>query len=197
MTMTAAFKLRSDDRGIAAVEFAIIAPVLILFICGFMEYAHVAAARTTLEAATMRAARAVAATKCPNQRPAVMQAVIQNAMANTRRVQGTEINIVTKAYSSQFSDIGEPEPFNDANRNGRRDPNEVYTDVNGNGQWDADMGTSGSIGGAGDVVSYTASVQVVPLFGFINRRFANSRAYRIEASTVIRNEPIFRNAGCA
>lgn len=197
MTMPAfARNLCSDNRGIAAVEFAFIAPVLILIICGFMEYAYVSSARTSLEAATMRAARAVAASNCPAQRPAIMQSVVNNAMASTPRVPGTDIVIVTKAYSSQFSDVGEPEPFNDANGNGRWDTGEVYTDINGNGQWDDDMGTTGSIGGAGQVVSYTATIQVASLFGFINERFGSGQAYRIEASTVIRNEPIFRNTGC-
>lgn len=196
MTMPAAPNLRSDDRGIAAVEFAIIAPVLILILCGFMEYAYVSSARTSLEAATMRAARAVAATNCPAQRPAIMQTVIDNAMASTPRAEGTSIVIVTKAYSSQFSDVGEPEPFNDANGNGRWDTGEVYTDINGNGQWDNDMGTTGSIGGAGQVVSYTATIQIASLFSFINWRFAGSQPYRLQASTVIRNEPIFRSTGC-
>jgi hypothetical protein len=58
------------------------------------------------------------------------------------------------------------------------------------------MGTTGSIGAAGQVVSYTASIQVASLFGFINQRFGNGQAYRLEASTVIRNEPVFRTTGC-
>lgn len=194
--MFASRHLAGDDRGIAAVEFAIIAPVLIVMICGFMEYAHVASARTTLEAATMRAARAVAASDCPSERQALMLSVITNGMASVPRVPGTNIQVTTKAYSSQFSDVGEPEPFADANGNGRWDAGESYTDTNGNSQYDTDMGTTGSIGGAGQVVSYTASIQVASLFGFINYRYGTNNAYTLEASTVIRNEPIFRTTGC-
>jgi Flp pilus assembly protein TadG len=197
MTMFASRHLAADDRGIAAVEFAIIAPVLIVMICGFMEFAHVSSARTTLEAATMRAARAVAATDCPSERQALMQSVISDGMASVARVPNTNIVVTTKAYSSQFSDVGEPEPFNDANANGRWDTGESYTDVNGNGQYNTDMGRTGSIGTAGQVVSYTARIQVASLFGFINYRYGADNAYTLEASTVIRNEPVFRTSGCA
>lgn len=196
MIMSILRHLRPDQRGIAAVEFAMIAPVMIFMICGFMEYAHVATARTTLEAATMRAARAVAASDCPSARNGIMQSIIEDAMQYTPATPGTELQIVTKAYSGAFSDVGEPEPFNDANGNGKWDTGETYTDVNGNGQFDTDMGSVGSIGGAGQVVSYTASFEVASLFGFISERFNDGEGYRIEASTVIRNEPIFRTTGC-
>ncbi len=185
-----------DERGIAAVEFAMIAPVMIVMICGFMEYAHLSTARTTLEAATMRAARAVAASDCPSNRPALMLSIVQNAMADTPRVPGTQVEVVTKSYSGQFSDVGEPEPYNDTNSNNRWDAGETYTDVNGNSAYDTDMGRSGSIGGAGQVVSYTATFQVASLFGFINQQFNNGQPFRIRASTVIRNEPVFRTTGC-
>lgn len=189
-------RLGPDRRGIATVEFAMIAPVMILMICGFMEYAHVSSARTTLEAATMRAARAVAASDCPDRRQGIMLGIVQRAMANTPAAPGTEVQVVTKSYSDQFRDVGEPEPFNDANGNGRWDPGETYTDINGNSQHDNDMGRVGSIGGAGQVVSYTATFQVASLFGFISEIYNDGEAYRIQASTVIRNEPIFRTTGC-
>lgn len=194
--MTIMRRLGPDQRGIAAVEFAMIAPVMILMICGFMEYAHVSSARTTLEAATMRAARAVAASDCPSQRQGIMLGIVQNAMSTIPAASGTQVQVVTKSYSDQFRDVGEPEPFNDANSNGRWDPGETYTDINGNGQHDNDMGRVGSIGGAGQVVSYTATFQVASLFGFISRIYNGGQPYRIQASTVIRNEPIFRTTGC-
>lgn len=194
--MSISRQLRADERGIAAVEFALIAPIMLLIICGFMEYAHVSTARTTLEAATMRAARAVAATDCPDDRDEIMLSIIETGMENTPAKPGTELEVVTKAYSNAFSDVGEPEPFNDVNANGKWDTGEPYTDINGNGEYDTDMGTVGSIGGAGQVISYTATFQVASLFGFVSERFNAGEAYRIEASTVIRNEPIFRTSGC-
>lgn len=186
----------TDRRAIAAVEFALIAPVMILLICGFMEYAHVASARTTLEAATMRAARAVAASDCPTSRQEIMQSTIRGSMTSFPAASGTGVEIETRAYSGNFSDAGEPEPYNDTNGNSRWDSGEPFNDVNGNGAYDTDMGSLGSIGGAGQVISYTSRYTVASLFNFISTRFNGGNGYRIEASTVIRNEPVFRSTGC-
>lgn len=194
--MNRALRLAADTQAIAAVEFAMIAPVMILMICGFMEYAHVASARTILEAATMRAARSVAASDCPSRREAIMRAIIENAMTSVPSADGRDVEITTKSYGNNFQDVGEPEPFNDANGNSKWDIGESYTDINGNAQHDNDMGSAGSIGAAGQVVSYRARFQVASLFTFISYRFNGSDRYVIEASTVIRNEPVFRTTGC-
>jgi hypothetical protein len=187
--------LRRDDSGIAAVEFAFVAPVMILMICGFMEYAHVSSARTALEAGTMRAARAVAASDCPSQRQAIMTDIVKAAMKHVPSADGGKIEITTKAYS-KFGDVGEGEPFNDANKNKKWDVGETYTDIVPNGKYDSDMGEAGSIGGVGQVISYTARYKVVSLFGFISQQYNGSDTYQIEANTVTRNEPIFRTTGC-
>jgi hypothetical protein len=69
--------------------------------------------------------------------------------------------------------------------------------VNGNGKWDPDMGESGSIGGAGQIVSYTATFRVKSMVPWIAKRFGDgSEDYPITATTVMRNEPVFRNTGC-
>jgi Flp pilus assembly pilin Flp len=185
-----------DDRGLAAVEFAMIAPVMIMMICGFMEYAHVSSARTTLESATMRAARAVVASDCPSKRQAIMMNIIEGSMKRVPSANGGQVEVITKSYSDKFGDVGESEPFPDPNGNGKWDIGEPYTDINANNQYDLDMGKVGSIGGVGQVVSYTARYQVSSLFEFISKRFNGTDKYMIEASTVVRNEPIFRSTGC-
>lgn len=197
-------RLAQNDRGIAAVEFAMIAPIMILMICGFMEFAHVSSARTTLEAATLRAARAVAATDCPSERDEIMMAIIEESMARVPSADGLKPAVITKAYSS-FSDV-EGEPFVDRNGNKiydidpeETDPTKIdsYTDINGNGQYDLELGTVGSIGGAGQVITYQATYKVASLFNFISRRYNGTDSYDIAASTVIRNEPVFRTTGCS
>ncbi len=199
------FDLTTNDRGVAAVEFAMIAPVLILMICGFMEYAHLSSARTTLEAATMRAARAVAATDCPSSREAIMRSIIESSMDNVPSADGGKPKIVTKAYGDKFGDVG-GEPFVDKNKNKVYDEDptitdpdkrDTYTDINGNGKYDKDMGNVGSIGAAGQVISYSAEYKVKSLFGFISKRYSDADFYTIKASTVVRNEPVFRAGGCA
>jgi hypothetical protein len=190
--------LRRDRRGIAATEFALIAPVLITLLCGLIEFAWVQSARLALESAVMRGARAVAATDCPAQRETVLTQTVVKGMQHIPSSDGALPRVEGKAYASAFGDVGEPEPFidNPAARNGRYDLGETFTDVNGNGQWDPDMGRSGSIGGAGQVVSYTATFRVRSLIPFIARTFGGGTDYSIRAATVIRNEPIFRSTGC-
>jgi hypothetical protein len=187
--------LRNKD-GVAAVEFALIAPILILMIFGFMEYAHVSSARTRLEGATMRAARMVAASNCPSRRESMMASIISDAMRDLPSPDGGNVQIITRSYSDRFADVGESEPFADINGNGSWDSDESYTDLNGNGQFDQDMGTMNSLGGVGQVFSITARFRVQSLFLFIDDRFNGTGYYQLEASTVFRNEPIFSSAGC-
>lgn len=59
-------------RGAAAVEFAIVAPVLLLFVLGLMEFARVIWTQAALDYAVQAAARcaAVDALTCPLSNPA-------------------------------------------------------------------------------------------------------------------------------
>ena len=104
----------------------------------------------------------------------------------------TASNITTLAYSD-FSEVGQPEPYIDDNpANGMYDAGESFTDVNGNGQWDADMGTPG-LGGACDVVVYRVETQWSLMLGLM----ASSVGQTIDltASTAVRNEP-YGNSPC-
>lgn len=190
------FPLLHEDRGLAATEFALIAPVLLLLLLGFMEFSHVSSARSRLEGATMRAARSVAASDCPQERETSMKKIVADGMVDIPSPDGGAVEVLTKSYSDKFGDVGEPEPFNDQNTNSRWDSGEPFTDINGNGKYDQDMGTVGSIGGPGQVISYTARYKVSSLFGFVSNQITGSDVYNIEASTVIRNEPIFNTDGC-
>lgn len=190
---------RKAEKGIATTEFALIAPVLITLLCGFVEFAWVASSRAALESATMKAARLIAASDCPAQRETLLTQTVVKGMAHVKSSDGQPPKIESKSYASSFGDVGEPEPFVDVEptQNGKYDLGEAYTDVNGNGKWDPDMGKSGSVGGAGQVVSYTATYRVKPMIPWLAKQFGDGREdYPIRATTVIRNEPVFRTTGC-
>lgn len=187
------------QQGIAAMEFALLAPVITVMMFGFLELAWVMSARSALESSTMRAARRIAASDCPAERQQIMINTIVQGMRHVRSVNDEPPRIEAKSYAGSFGDVGEPEPWVEGadTKNGRYDLGETYTDVNGNEQWDPDMGTSGSVGGANQVVSYTAKFKVKPIVPWFAERFGDrSGEYPIQASTVIRNEPVFRNTGC-
>ena len=184
--------LACDQRGIAAIEFAIIAPVMMMMLMGVMEYGYVAFARSSLEHATLSAARSAVASHCEETRESNMIAQIDRGMSSVIAYDDEPTEIEYRAYSEKFGDVGNPEPFDDANSDGVYTEGETYQDVNGNGQWDADMGKSGSVGEAGQVVSYRARFKVRSLFPPIARQFNDDRPfYQLDASTVVRNEPVF------
>lgn len=192
----ARLRLVSDVRGIAAVEFAMIAPAMLLIIMGTIEFGYVSSARSALEAAVIRGARQIAASDCPARRETILRDTVTNAMAHVASADGAAPRIESKAYAGQFGDVGEPEPYNDLNNNERWDTDEPFTDVNGNGRWDTDIGVSGSVGGAGQVVSYTATFNVRSLVPYVARLYSDVDYHPIRATTVVRNEPLFRNTGC-
>ena len=96
-----------------------------------------------------------------------------------------ELEMETLVYES-FADIGEPEPWDDANGNGAYDGGEDFTDVNGNGNWDADMGEAG-LGGPNAVVVYRLTYDWGIITPFMQRLLGES--IRHVSSVAVRNEP--------
>lgn len=191
--------LRSSRDGTAAIEIAMLAPVLLLFITGFFELGYIALARSTLESATLEAARSAVATRCPDARLAKITALINSKMQSISAHNNEAPTIVIRSYGTGgFGNVGNPEPFTDKPpNNGKWDTGESYTDVNGNGIYDTDMGVEGSAGGPGQVVSYNTSFKVPSLMPMIAKQINGGlNYYEIDASTSVRNEPVFKNTGC-
>lgn len=151
-------RLLDDQRGTAVMEFGLMATVFMVLLFGLFDMGQMVYAQAVLNGAVERAARdssleggdtAVADAAITSS----IQAVAPNAVVTTSRI----------SYFD-FADIGRPESWDDDDGSGVCDDDEQYTDENGNGQWDADVGTA-SNGSASDVVIYTVSVSYPPLFG--------------------------------
>lgn len=177
------------DDGAVAIEFAIIAPVLLFFIFGIIEFSLLMYASTVLEGATTISSRLgktgfedVAGTGLSRQ-----QMIEQLAKDKSDGLLNPDlITITTLAYGG-LDDIGVPEPFTDQNGNALYDAGEPYTDINGNAQWDADMGAAG-LGGANDIVVYTVRYPwriSTPMIA----RFFDDGVLEITSSAVVKNEP--------
>lgn len=189
-------KLQRDDRGVTIVEFAFVAPVMALFLGGLLELGYVAFARSTLESSILVASRASKVAECPAQSAALIRADLVESMSVVLSADGNPPTLEVNSYGNAFSNVGNPEPFNDLDGNGKFDPGESYTDINGNGQWDPDMGKTGNYGQFGEVVAFKASFNVPSLLPFVSSAIGNTDgSYRITAETVIRNEP-FKDANC-
>ena len=100
-------------------------------------------------------------------------------------------SLSTKVYPS-FADIGAPEEFEDGSNgnpaNGEYDEGEDFTDTNGNGQWDNDMGTPGE-GSAGEVVLYTLTFDWELMTPILTAFADQEHGLSLSASIAVRNEP--------
>jgi Flp pilus assembly protein TadG len=185
-------RLGRDRRGVTAIEFAIVAPVMLLLICGTFEMGHIMYARSVLEGAIVEAARAASSTMETNEvdRTLIMRKSIEDSMAVFTRAKGKSITIETKVYRD-FS-TAYPETYTDTNGNGKYDFGEAYVDRNMNGKWDPAVQVAGTLGGPGDVVSYTAIFPKQILFNFIASDLGLRGAVNLSATTVMRNENMVR-----
>jgi Flp pilus assembly protein TadG len=177
--------LRSDDHGATAVEFAIVAPVLLLMLMGFFDLAHTAYARSVLQGAMQMAAR-----NSTLESGLTSQSTIDDYVEDqlTFVVGSSATFDSTRKSYSDFSKVGTAERYTDtAPVNGRYDPGECFEDVNANGRWDSDLGKAGQ-GGAQDAVLYTMTVTYNRLFPMASLLGWSSQQ-SISASTVLRNQP--------
>ncbi len=179
-------RLAADASGVAALEFALVAPLLFLLILGVIEVSLLMLASNTLEAAnnvTSRVGRTgYAATGLTREQ--TIRAEIERRAAPFLDPDLVQISSLT--YGN-FDQIGRPEPWNDANGDGAPDLGE-YTDINGNGRYDRDMGAAGA-GGAGSVVVYVVSYPWRMLTPMVGRIMGQDGIVLLSSRAVVKNEP--------
>lgn len=176
--------LRRDEVGGAMVEAALGLPILLTAMIGVFEIANFYFVSASVENAVLHASRFGVTGGAADgvTRQDQVRAIIEEQTFGM--VDMDTVRIETLVYE-QFGDIGEPEPFTDANDSGDYDEGEDFADVNGNGVWDDDMAIAG-LGGAGDIVLYRVNYEANSLTGFMD--WAH-RALNIQATVAVRNEP--------
>jgi len=176
---------RCED-GVTAIEFAFIAPVFLLMVMGIIEFSMIMFTSTVMESATTSTAR-LGKTGFVAEGSTRQQDIINNVSNKTAGLLTPgNINITTKVYAN-FDEIGQPEPcVSPAASPCPGTPGVNFVDVNGNGQWDSDMGLAG-LGNAGDIVVYTVSYPWAVMTPIISAIIGTN--YNITARTVVRNEP--------
>ena len=176
-------RLRRDARGATAMEFAAIAPALLLVVLGLMDLGYNIYATSLLEGAVHKAGREATIEGAETRGLAIdngVRAAVGDIAPNA------EVSFSRRAYID-FSDVDQPEEFTDTNEDGICNEGEPFEDANDNGSWDEDRG-SADMGGARDAVLYTVTVSyprafpAMRLFGFSDRVTAT-------AHTVLRNQP--------
>ena len=173
--------LRHDSRGATIVEFALLAPVLLLTLLGLFDMGYNTYTSSVLQGAIVKAARG---STIEGATPAALDARVEAAVHDI--APNATVTFDRKAYTS-FSDVGAPEDFTDLNGDGVCNNGEPFEDVNGNAFWDADRGKSGG-GGARDAVLYTVSVSYPRAFP-VGKFIGVSNTHEMQSQTVLRNQP--------
>jgi len=166
-------------------EFAFLAPIFLAMLGAIMEFSGIMFVQTLLEGSAREASR-YGITGFVEPGVSREDQILDVVRKNTYGIINLDaLGIETLVYEN-FGDVGQPEPFTDANGNGAYDDGEAFNDVNGNGTWDPDMGAAG-LGGPGDVVVYRMTYDwtiMIPLF----RPFFGD-SVRLQANIAVRNEP--------
>lgn len=177
-------RVRADRRGVTALEFAMIVPVMLAMIMGLGELMYQAYAQSILEGAIQKAGRDSSLQGGADNAATIDQSVLD--MVKTIAPGASFASTPTRKNYDTFAAM-KPEPFTDTNGNGVRDTKECFDDINGNGSYDTDPGVTGQ-GGANDVTLYTVQVSYPRLFP-VASFFGASATQTITAKTFLKNQP--------
>ena len=180
-------RLRRDERGSPAIEFAFVAPVLFLMVVGTMELGMVLFVNILMEAGLRDAARYGVTGQVPptGSRESYIIEIVGRRTIGLVDMDKAHIHIIT--YPT-FGDVGRGEEFVDGNGNGGYDAGETYTDENGNGQYDDDVGQEGA-GGSGQVVVYRIDYDWPIMTPLAAPVIGENGVFPLRASVAVRNEP--------
>lgn len=169
-------------------EYALVLPVFLTMTLGSMEIGRILMVYSALEGAVTESTRISITGNIPDGYATVdayIEDFVKDSLGDVGIDAGVEISM--KVYDS-FSDIGAEEPYTDSDGDLTCNNGEFYTDVNGNGSWDADMGASGA-GGEENIMVMSINVELpYMMHGFIDA-FSESPHMNLETSTAVRNEP--------
>jgi hypothetical protein len=165
-----------DRRGVSALEFAILAPIVLVVTTAFFEGFALHAAAIALELGGAAAARAGATGR--GDRATLVREVVtahvcppdgavcylsDSALPPGDDGVASPLRISFRAFGDPRV-IDLPEPFGPggapppaAPPTAGRDVGEIFVDINGNGVWDRDLGAAG-LGGPGDFVAYEVAM---------------------------------------
>ncbi len=181
--MSRARALVADTTGATVVEFALIAPVLLVTLLGMFDLGYTMYVDAVLQGEIDQTGRSSTIEGAAGS-TAALDARMTTAIR--RVVPQATIGFKRKSYAS-FSDVGRPEDFTDLNGNTVCDSGEPFEDANGNNVWDTDRGRNGQ-GGARDAVLYEVTVQYPRPFAMM-KLAGLSTTVTVKAQTVLRNQP--------
>lgn len=176
-------KLARKEDGVTIVEFALVAPVLLLMLVGMLDFGLQMYARAIVDGAMQEAGRD---SSLEPGGPTADQMDTEVRGRINDLLPSANVTFTRRNYED-YSEVGVAEDFTDSNSDGVCNDNEPFEDMNGNGQWDADQGRDGR-GGASDAVLYESQTSYGRLFP-IDKFMNVSPDVVIESTTILRNQP--------
>lgn len=176
----------ASDRGVTALEFALLTPFILIMLLGTVDFSMETILDSALEHGAQAASRigmTVSTTSGQSRDQAIADAAwywVQPWLQDR-----SQLTIESRTYPA-YSDIGQPEPCGDDSYKTTGTCTGPYTDVNGNNQWDRDMGSSGS-GGYGAIVRYRFRVARPTYTGIL--KLVGIDSFSLERIVVLQNEP--------
>ncbi|MFM5885883.1 MAG: TadE/TadG family type IV pilus assembly protein [Novosphingobium sp.] len=177
-------RLGQDRQGVTIIEFAIIAPALMVLLLGLFDLGYNMYTNEMLQGAIQRAARG-STIEGADKKEAALDAIVTSEVRSVAA--NATLTFNRKSYAS-FARVGRPEDYTDTNGNNLCDNGEPFEDANGNGAWDLDPGAKG-FGGARDAVIYTVTVKyprLIPIGAFLP---GQNKDFTLKSTTVLRNQP--------
>lgn len=181
-------RFHRDRRGVAAIEFGIAAPIICMFMMGMGDLLYNTYANSILLGAVQKAGRD--ATLQANATTGAVTTIDATVMGLVRKVVPAATYVSTRESYSSFSNVDKPEPFQDkaGGTAGVYDAGiDCFTDINGNGSWDADGGKAG-VGGANDVAQYKITVTYPRIFP-VAKMLGFPADVTLQAETLLKNQP--------
>ena len=172
----------ADTGGATIVEFAFVAPILVMTLLGLFDLGYKSYVASNLQGALHEAARMGTV---GDKTTAQIDTHIQNRLREFSR--GATITITHKSYLD-FSGVQVPETItNDTVPIGSYNVGDCYQDANANGVYDTDRGRSG-MGSSEDVLHYSITMTYPRLFP-LTKLMGLSNTDTVTSSTVFRNQP--------
>lgn len=186
-------RLARARRGATAIEFALVAMILVTMMGAIIEFGSIMFVTTLVESALRDASRfgVTGAEVAGISRLERIRQIIGERTLGLVNVDAAQVDVLV--YPS-FATVGRGEQFVDGNGNSAYDVGETFTDSNGNGTWDADLGIPGA-GEAGQVVLYRLRYDWPLLTPIAGAFIGSGGRFPIQASVVVRNEPWMVAAG--
>jgi Flp pilus assembly pilin Flp len=174
------------QRGATALEFALISPLVLILLLGTIDVSMETLLDSALEHGAQSAAR-IGVTVSTTDGVSRSQAVYNEVWSwvSPWLQNQSQLTVSTVTYPA-YSDIGMPEPCGDDSYAKTGTCTGSYTDVNGNGHWDDDMGASG-LGGYGSIVRYRFTVTRPMFTGILQLLGIN--LFTLQRTVVLQNEP--------